>query len=117
MTFGDAIVPVLDRCFRTGGILSYHAVVEGASPPSPDMHVSSLTLRRQLEYAWEHYRVLPLHELLSRHQARRSTDRCVAITFDAAYVGVLRHAAPILRDLDLPATVFVSTRPARRGDT
>src|SRR5207244_4205263 len=35
--------------------------------------------------------------------------RCVALTFDDAYACVFEHAAPVLRGLGWPATVFVVT--------
>jgi peptidoglycan/xylan/chitin deacetylase (PgdA/CDA1 family) len=111
----DTAVRVLDRCFHSGGILSYHAIVDSNDVPSPEMHVSALTLRRHLTYVRDRYDVLPLHELIARRECRRSTDGCVAITFDDAYAGVEHLAAPILRDLDLPATIFVTARVAEHG--
>src|ERR1043166_8275537 len=115
MTVRDAAVRLLDRCFRRGGILSYHAVVDSDEVPSPEMHISAATLRRQLAYVRDRYHVLPLHELIARHECRRSTDGCIAITFDDAYIGVERLAAPILRELDLPSTIFVTTDVAECG--
>jgi len=114
MSVRAAILPILERCFKRGGILGYHAVVEN-DVPSPEMHVSLATLRAQLEYVRDRYDVIPLRELVRRRIDRRSLDRCVAITFDDAYVGVERLAAPLLADLDLPATVFVSAAAAESG--
>lgn len=117
MTWRDAIVPVLDRCFHAGGILSYHAIVDGDEVPSRAMHISVRTLRRHLAYVRARYDVIPLRELIDRRAHGRSIDRCVAITFDDAYVGVERFAAPMLRELDLPATVFVAVDAAARGSS
>jgi peptidoglycan/xylan/chitin deacetylase (PgdA/CDA1 family) len=41
----------------------------------------------------------------------------MAITFDDAYVGVARLAAPLLRTLDLPATIFVTVGASERAGT
>lgn len=109
MTFRAALVPVLDHLFRTGGIVGYHAVVaEERDVPSSEMHVSVATLRRQLEYLGDRYEVLPLWDLIGRQACGRRTNRCVAVTFDDAYAGVATLAAPILAELDMPATIFVT---------
>jgi len=41
--------------------------------------------------------------------------RCVALTFDDAYRGVLELALPLLERFAAPATVFVATAYAREG--
>lgn len=110
----DAVLPWLDRHVRSGGILSYHAVVEGA-PPSPEMHISADRLRTQLEYLTSRYTIVPLRELVLRHQTRRSTHRCVAITFDDAYVGLDEIVATMVAEFDIPVTVFVTTAAAECG--
>lgn len=79
------------------------------------MHVSPERLREQLEHFREAYTVIPLRELVERWKSGRSTNRCVSITFDDAYFGVATYASPILRALDLPATVFVASDYAVRG--
>lgn len=115
MSLHTAILPLLERCFAKGGILGYHAVVEEPAP-SPEMHVSIGTLRAQLEYVRDRFEVIPLRELVQRRLGGRSMNRCVAITFDDAYAGVERLAAPLLARLDLPATVFVTAGAAAEGD-
>jgi peptidoglycan/xylan/chitin deacetylase (PgdA/CDA1 family) len=114
MFLRGAVLPLLERCFKSGGILGYHAIVED-DVPSPEMHVSVGTFRRQLEYIRARYDVIPLRELVHRHTERRPVDGCVAITFDDAYAGVEHLAAPILADLDLTATVFVTVSAAETG--
>jgi peptidoglycan/xylan/chitin deacetylase (PgdA/CDA1 family) len=79
------------------------------------MHVSPERLRSQLEHFRDAYTVVPLRELVERWRKGRSTNRCVAITFDDAYLGVATYASPILRALSLPATVFVASDHATRG--
>jgi peptidoglycan/xylan/chitin deacetylase (PgdA/CDA1 family) len=79
------------------------------------MHVSPERLRSQLEHFREDYTVIALRELVERWRHGRSTNRCVAITFDDAYLGVATYALPILRALNLPATIFVASDHAMRG--
>lgn len=104
---------LLERAFGWGGIIAYHGV--GESPLAPVMHVSPGRLRAQLALLRDRYQVVPLRELVGRWRAGTSTRNCVAITFDDAYAGVLVHALPILRALDIHATVFVASDYAALG--
>ena len=52
-----------------------------------------------------------LGELCDRHAQGESLDGLAAISFDDGLHGVYRHALPILRELDIPATVFVVADP------
>ncbi|HEX7595847.1 MAG TPA: polysaccharide deacetylase family protein [Gemmatimonadaceae bacterium] len=106
---------LLERAFGWGGVIAYHGV--GEKPLSPVMHVSPARLREQLELLRDRYSVVPLRDLVERWRRGGSTRGCVAITFDDAYAGVAVHALPILRELDLPATIFVASDHAARGAT
>jgi peptidoglycan/xylan/chitin deacetylase (PgdA/CDA1 family) len=104
---------LLDRAFGWGGVIAYHGV--GEYPHAPLMHVSPTRLRAQLHYLRDKHDVVPLRELVRQWRSGESTAGRVAITFDDAYAGVAMHALPILRELDLPATVFVASDHALRG--
>ena len=104
---------LLERAFGWGGVIAYHGV--GESPSNTVMHVSPMRLLAQLELLQDRYRVVPLRTLVDRWRTGASTRNCVAITFDDAYAGVLIHALPILRALDIPATVFVASDYATLG--
>ena len=112
----EKFVALFDRLFAAGGILSYHGVVE-SDVPSPEMHVSVARLEAQLAHLRARYAVIPLRELFDRRARGRSTNRCVSITFDDAYCGVERLAAPILSQLDVPATIFVTVEAAAQYDS
>jgi len=104
----------LNWVFGCGGVVAYHDVVQ--APFSPSMHVSVRALAEQLEFlASDGYRIIPLSELIERRRGGRSVRRCVALTFDDAYHGVLELAVPLLRRFAAPATVFVATAYARAG--
>lgn len=65
-------------------------------------------LRRQLRMLRRLANVVPLGMALERLEVGdRLPQRTVAITFDDGYRDNLRHAAPLLRDLRLPATFFL----------
>ena len=104
---------MLQRAFGWGGVIAFHGL--GRDPHLPVMHVSPERFESQLRHLKDSYSVVSLRELLARWRVRGSTNGCVAITFDDAYAGVLKYALPVLRALDLPATVFVTSDHALRG--
>lgn len=81
-------------------ILYYHAIGKGPSA-TPDE-----SFRLQMGWLASHAEVLSLDDLLSGHG--RSLLQA-AITFDDGYASVALDAEPVLRDLGLPATVYVNT--------
>jgi peptidoglycan/xylan/chitin deacetylase (PgdA/CDA1 family) len=90
-------------------VLCYHAV----SPSwTADLSVTPEELERQLGWLVRRgYAGVTFTEGVTT-QAR---GRRVAVTFDDAYVSVVRYARPILDRLGLPGTVFAVTRWAQRG--
>jgi peptidoglycan/xylan/chitin deacetylase (PgdA/CDA1 family) len=96
-------------CF---GILMYHRVADIVpAVPEPTWNVTPERFRRQLAGLMERgFEAWPLQEILSRVQAGCPIPRkAFAITFDDGYECVFTKAFPILRELDLPATIFLST--------
>lgn len=113
-------VPALARR-RQGGrrrlaILMFHGVeAEPLSPPC--WHVlDATTLRRELEYVRRYFNVLPLEEALERLHAGRLPERAAALTFDDGTRNLATHAAPVLREVGLPAAVFLATGPMGTGE-
>ena len=88
-------------------ILPYHRVNDDRDPFFPA--VPTAVFEQQMTHVARTAHVMPLEELVTR-QARGALPRnALAITFDDGYRDNLVHAAPILRRLGLPATVFVAT--------
>ncbi|MEM7078065.1 MAG: polysaccharide deacetylase family protein [Pseudomonadota bacterium] len=71
--------------------------------------VTESIFRQQLQWLQAHHRMVTLDELL-----RDATPGCIAITFDDGFADNLLRAAPILSEMQIPATVFVIT--SRLGD-
>ncbi len=101
-------------------ILSYHAptddFADGARRMLPSLLVSARTLRLQLQQLARDHEIVSLDEasrrLLERPEAAPRSQRepdVAVVTFDDGYVGVHEEAAPVLRDLRIPATVYVPT--------
>jgi len=99
-------------------ILSYHLPVpdfgQAARQVLPSLLVSTATLRRQLQQLAREREIVSLDEACRRLGAPaappprggRVPDVAV-VTFDDGYVGVHEDALPVLRDLRIPAIVYV----------
>lgn len=86
-------------------ILAYHRVADARDA----LAVSPEAFRRHMEVLLESgMRVLRLDAALDV-LARPVDEPCVCVTFDDGYRDTLEHAAPILRELGIPATVFLPT--------
>jgi peptidoglycan/xylan/chitin deacetylase (PgdA/CDA1 family) len=80
----------------------YHSIDESGSPISIEPRV----FRQQMEFLSQgRPRVVPLADVASE----QAPDETIALTFDDAFANFEEHAAPIMADLGLPATVFVVT--------
>lgn len=93
-------------------ILSYHRVVadfaEEAKRSLYTLNIEQKTFRRHLEVLQESHDVVSLDEALSVLDGSRQAARDVAVvTFDDGYRDVYQHAFPVLRDLRIPAVVYV----------
>ena len=94
-------------------VLRYHAITPTAEEvlyAAPSICLSAQAFRVQMRFLKRAYRVLPLDELVHAMQrGGKLPPRAVAITFDDGYADNYLLAGPVLRDLGLPATVYVST--------
>jgi peptidoglycan/xylan/chitin deacetylase (PgdA/CDA1 family) len=79
-------------------ILTYHSV--GAR--RHDMNVQPENFREQMEWLARNREILPLEIAVKSKSG-------LAITFDDGYKDNLTNAAPVLKKLGLPATVFIVT--------
>jgi len=87
-------------------VLAYHSVQETdfAYAVSPE------DFERQMKILKRRFRVITLAELRDiLVQGRMPPDRCATITFDDGFEDNLTQALPILKELGLPATLFLTT--------
>ena len=113
-TLGDSIAP---RGIGKGRlcIINYHRILESADPllaSEPDL----ITFRREMELLAECFNVLPLHDAIQMMATQRMPPRAVCITFDDGYRSTHDLALPILKQLNLPATVFITTGYVGEGN-
>jgi peptidoglycan/xylan/chitin deacetylase (PgdA/CDA1 family) len=91
-------------------VLVYHRVAPREAPryeivPTVPLHL----FKEHLQAFGELGRIEPLHALLDRPGEADDPPR-FALTFDDDYDGHARHVLPVLRDLNLHATFFLSGR-------
>jgi len=87
-------------------IVVYHGFC-GPDERNPE-YVSVTALRRQLAYIRKNYRPMRLSELgRALATGKPLPPRTVAITIDDGYTDFLRWAYPLLKEFDVPATLFV----------
>jgi peptidoglycan/xylan/chitin deacetylase (PgdA/CDA1 family) len=96
------------RLSRSVLVLAYHNVVPDGARPAGDLpnHLPLASFRAQLDALQETHDVVPLADFA--RDAPDSVRPRVAITFDDAYTGAIRHAVPELVRRGLPATLFVA---------
>lgn len=94
-------------------ILCYHGITERLGRDPEDR--SAIALERalffaQLKYLKRNYKVIALRDYLVARQSKQSVPKnSVILTFDDGLRNFLTVAAPILNELDLPATMFLVT--------
>jgi peptidoglycan/xylan/chitin deacetylase (PgdA/CDA1 family) len=101
-----------NRHARAFGILNYHRVapvIPGLPPPT--WNVSPDVLREQLGGLLRRgYRPWRMADLLAAHAAGTPIPRAAfGVTFDDGYENLLTRALPVLRELNVPAAVFLAT--------
>lgn len=102
------------RRSRTGGfgILMYHRVAcHGAGLSPPTYNVTPQRLRAQLSgLIARGHEPWPLAKALAAHHAGQVIPANVfVVTFDDGYENNLLRALPVLRELEIPATIFLAT--------
>lgn len=110
---GDAIAP---REVGKGRlcVVNYHRILP-VPDPLLDSEPTVDTFRWQMELLAKCFNVLPLHDAIQMLANERMPARAVAITFDDGYRSTHDLALPILREYNLPATVFVTTGHMESG--
>jgi peptidoglycan/xylan/chitin deacetylase (PgdA/CDA1 family) len=87
-------------------VLAYHNVVpdDGAGRGDTSLHIGQDRLHRQLRRLSRTHEFIGVDRIFERGRGKPR----VAVTFDDAYGGAIRLGVEVLRELDVPATVFVT---------
>lgn len=98
---------------RRAVILTYHGLLSSPPPPATralhKIFVTAEEFHAQMALLRARYQVLSLRELVERLAKGETGDHLAAVTFDDGWRSTRTLAAPILRELRVPATVFVAT--------
>lgn len=93
------------------GILTYHRISDSVAHDPAMLNVTPARLRKQLagllRLGYQPYR---LSTLVQRHAENKPIPHgAFAVVFDDGYEDLFIHARPVLRELKVPATVFLAT--------
>ena len=94
-------------------ILRYQRIIDPESASYPIANTAFVrpsSFEKQLRYLQEECTIVPLPQLLQQlDEGRPIAEGTVAITLDGGWIDSFAYAFPILRRLNVPATVFVPT--------
>lgn len=91
-------------------IIGWHCVSLGDEHRRfPSLCISREAFRRRLEFLRRHYRIITLDEFVRQKRAGRIEPYQAILTFDDGYYDVYASAAPLLREFNLPATLYMVT--------
>lgn len=94
-------------------ILAYHMISDEPNGYFPESSLQ--TFSRQMQYLIRNYSVLPLVEIAQRISGGKPVRRCAAVTFDDGFRDNYEKAFPILKQLQVPATIFLTTGSIENG--
>jgi len=109
------LLTVLKQVRLRGGavIFMYHRVLlpEAAAchTVQPGMYVSLQNFKRQMGWIQAYFSILPLQELVLRLQTNKDISGCCALTFDDGWVDNYHNVYPIIKQYEIPITVFLAT--------
>jgi peptidoglycan/xylan/chitin deacetylase (PgdA/CDA1 family) len=95
------------RTSRNLQILGYHRVNDEEDPLFPAVPVR--VFERQMEYLAANCCPISLDEAVEGLQKSDLPNNAVVVTFDDGYRDNYVHAFPILKNLSIPATIFLAT--------
>lgn len=107
-----AVLERLPRSRPTLAVLTYHRVAPAASRPDlhPGLCVDPGAFAAQMQLVATRATPVDIDQILSAAAGGPALPaRAVHITFDDAYLDIEEHAWPVLRQMGLPATMFVPT--------
>ena len=95
-------------------ILMYHRISTSHDPFFPA--VSEMTFRNQMAYIKRFYQVLSMDELIQCwRKNQKVAARSLAVTFDDGNALTWSLAGPIIKEFQIPITIFLATSPTEEN--
>jgi peptidoglycan/xylan/chitin deacetylase (PgdA/CDA1 family)/CelD/BcsL family acetyltransferase involved in cellulose biosynthesis len=88
-------------------VFLYHRVNDDGDPYLPSLPVQEF--RRQMQYIAKNFNVVTLDDIAAGRTGNVRSKYSVAITFDDGYRDNFTSAFPILKELGIPATIYLAT--------
>lgn len=101
---------LLNSCY----ILPYHMISIQPNGFFPEDSLNDFV--RAIKYLKQNYHVISLEEIAIRISLAKSVRGCAAITFDDGFRDNYENAYPILRQYQIPATIFLTAGYIENGD-
>lgn len=95
-------------------VLTFHQVPQDHDPMAPELPHARV-FAEQMRWLASFCNVIPLPEAALRLKEQRLPARAACITFDDGYADNHEVAAPILAEVGLPATFFITGGAVERG--
>lgn len=90
-------------------IICYHMVLEKPLPFPSWISINIDSFRRQMAYLKDHFDLLPLQEGVEKCLNNELIRPAAVITFDDGFYCNFTTAFPLLKELNIPSTIFLST--------
>ncbi|ETX01889.1 MAG: hypothetical protein ETSY1_05605 [Candidatus Entotheonella factor] len=89
-------------------IIGWHAVsMTDEHQRFPGLFIAPETLRRRLRYLKKHFEIVSLDEAMAQYERGAIRPGQAVLTFDDGYYNFAHQAAPILREFEMTATVYL----------
>jgi len=91
-------------------ILFYHRFSENAHGECELPHLRVSEFEKQMWHVKKFYKIITMDELAEELKLKKNNESpCVAITIDDGYLNNYNLAYPVLKKLNLPATIYLTT--------
>jgi peptidoglycan/xylan/chitin deacetylase (PgdA/CDA1 family) len=107
---------LLKKLNKTPRVLFWHGVDDIENPDVEAETFDVVNFKKQVEYLVKNYEIISIDEFYIRLKENKFTNKEVVLTFDDGYSNNLYKVAPILNNLSLPFTVFISTEHIETGE-